>query len=232
MPARQWVIHPVDCGKGNPGTKGTGNGVSRKTLVIILAIALVLGIGLTYRLMMMGSETASSSSGAAAIGGPFELVDQNGQTRTEQDFRGKYMLIYFGYTYCPDVCPTELQVMGNALDALDPEFANEVTPVFISVDPERDTVDAIAAYVPHFHERMVGLTGTLEQTTAAAKTFRVYYAKAYADGEAKDSDAYLMDHSSFVYLMGRDGSFIRHFNYGTAPEDMAKGIAEVVKKNG
>lgn len=206
--------------------------MSKKTLVIILAIALVLGVGLTYRLMMMGSETASSGSGVAAIGGPFELVDQNGQTRTEQDFRGKYMLIYFGYTYCPDVCPTELQVMGNALDELDPAIASEVIPVFVSVDPERDTVDAIAAYVPHFHERMVGLTGTLEQTTAAAKAFRVYYAKAYADGEPKDSESYLMDHSSFVYLMGRDGLFVRHFNYGTAPRDMAKGIAEVVKKNG
>ncbi|WP_288350229.1 SCO family protein [uncultured Thalassospira sp.] len=204
--------------------------MSKKTLLAILAIALVLGIGLTYRLMMMGTET--QSSGAASIGGSFELVNQDGKTVTEKDFAGKYMLIYFGYTYCPDVCPTELQVMGNALDLMPDDLASEVTPVFFTVDPERDTVEAIKAYVPNFHERMVGLTGTVAQTSAAAKTFRVYYAKAIPEGEPQDTDAYLMDHSSFVYLMDRNGQFIRHFNYGTPPEDMAKGIAEAVKKNG
>lgn len=204
--------------------------MSKKTLLAILAIALVLGIGLTYRLMMMGTET--QSSGTASIGGPFELVNQNGDIVTEKDFGGKYMLIYFGYTFCPDVCPTELQVMGTALDMMPKDIADEVSPIFISVDPQRDTIGALGAYVPHFHERMVGLTGTVAQTSAAAKAYRVYYAKAIPEGEPKDTDSYLMDHSSFVYLMGRDGAFIRHFNYGTAPEDMAKGITEAVKKNG
>ncbi|MDG4718782.1 MULTISPECIES: SCO family protein [Thalassospira] len=204
--------------------------MSKKSLLAILAIALVLGIGLTYRLMMMGTET--QSSGAAAIGGPFELVNQDGKTVTEKDFAGKYMLIYFGYTYCPDVCPTELQVMGDALDLMPADLANEVTPVFFTVDPQRDTVEGMKAYVPNFHERMVGLTGTVAQTTAAAKTFRVYYAKSIPEGEPENTDAYLMDHSSFVYLMDRNGQFIRHFNYGTTPEDMAKGVSEAVKKNG
>ena len=204
--------------------------MSKKTLLAILAIALVLGIGLTYRLMMMGSET--QSSGAAAIGGPFELVNQNGDTVTQQDYAGKYMLIYFGYTFCPDVCPTELQVMGTALDMMPEETAADVTTIFISIDPERDTIGALGAYVPHFHDRMVGLTGTVAQTSEAAKAYRIYYAKSIPDGEPEDTDSYLMDHSSFVYLMGRDGEFIRHFNYGTAPEDMAKGITEAVKSNG
>jgi len=204
--------------------------VSKKTLLAILAIALVLGIGLTYRLMMMGTET--QSSGTASIGGPFELVNQNGETVTQADFDGKYMMIYFGYTFCPDVCPTELQVMGDALDLMPDDIANEITPVFFTVDPERDTVDAMKAYVPHFHERMVGLTGTVAQTTAAAKAYRVYYAKSIPEGEPDNTDSYLMDHSSFVYLMDRKGQFIRHFNYGTTPEDMAKGVAEAVKKNG
>lgn len=204
--------------------------MSKKTLLAILAIALVLGIGLTYRLMMMGTET--QSSGGASIGGPFELVNQDGETVTQEDFAGKYMLTYFGYTFCPDVCPTELQVMGTALDLMPEDIANEITPVFFTVDPERDTVEAIAQYVPYFHERMVGLTGTVEQTTAAAKTFRVYYAKSIPEGETEDTDAYLMDHSSFVYLMDRDGQFVRHFNYGTSPEDMAKGVTEAVKNNG
>tara|TARA_B100000674_G_scaffold386753_1_gene330269 strand:- start:16188 stop:16802 length:615 start_codon:yes stop_codon:yes gene_type:complete len=204
--------------------------VSKKTLLAILGIALVLGIGLTYRLMMMGTETGSS--GSAAIGGPFELVNQDGETVTQEDFAGKYMLAYFGYTFCPDVCPTELQVMGTALDMIPQDIADEITPVFFTVDPERDTVEAVAEYVPYFHERMVGLTGTVEQTTAAAKAYRVYYAKAIPEGQPEDTDSYLMDHSSFVYLMDRDGKFVRHFNYGTSPEDMAKGVTEAVKKNG
>ena len=204
--------------------------MSKKTLLAILAIALVLGIGLTYRLMMMGTET--QSSGTASIGGPFELVNQNGETVTQADFNGKYMMIYFGYTFCPDVCPTELQVMGDALDLMPKDIADEVTPVFFTVDPERDTVEAIKAYVPHFHDRMVGLTGTVAQTSAAAKAYRVYYAKSIPEGEPDNTDSYLMDHSSFVYLMDRNGQFIRHFNYGTTPEDMAKGVAEAVKKNG
>lgn len=204
--------------------------MSKKTLLAILGIALVLGIGLTYRLMMMGTET--NSSGAASIGGPFELVNQDGKTVTQDDFDGKYMLAYFGYTFCPDVCPTELQVMGTALDMMPQDIADEITPVFFTVDPERDTVEAIAEYVPYFHDRMVGLTGTVEQTTAAAKAFRVYYAKAIPEGEPEDTDTYLMDHSSFVYLMDREGKFVRHFNYGTSPEDMAKGVIEAVKNNG
>ncbi|BDW98222.1 electron transporter SenC [Thalassospira tepidiphila] len=204
--------------------------MSKKTLLAILGIALVLGIGLTYRLMMMGTET--NSSGTASIGGPFELVNQDGKTVTQDDFKGKYMLTYFGYTFCPDVCPTELQVMGTALDMMPQDIADEITPVFFTVDPERDTVEAVAEYVPYFHDRMVGLTGTVEQTTAAAKAFRVYYAKAIPEGEPEDTDTYLMDHSSFVYLMDREGKFVRHFNYGTSPEDMAKGVTEAVKNNG
>lgn len=204
--------------------------MSKKTLLAILGIALVLGIGLTYRLMMMGTET--NSSGTASIGGPFELVNQDGKTVTQDDFKGKYMLAYFGYTFCPDVCPTELQVIGTALDMMPDDVANEVTPVFFTVDPERDTVEAVAEYVPYFHDRMVGLTGTVEQTTAAAKAYRVYYAKSIPEGQSEDTDTYLMDHSSFVYLMDRDGQFVRHFNYGTSPEDMAKGVTEAVKKNG
>ncbi|KXJ50943.1 MAG: electron transporter SenC [Thalassospira sp. Nap_22] len=204
--------------------------MSKKTLLAILGIALVLGIGLTYRLMMMGTET--NSSGTASIGGPFTLVNQDGETVTQDDFKGKYMLTYFGYTFCPDVCPTELQVMGTALDMMPQDIADEITPVFFTVDPERDTVEAVAEYVPYFHDRMVGLTGTVEQTTAAAKAFRVYYAKAIPEGEPEDTDTYLMDHSSFVYLMDREGKFVRHFNYGTSPEDMAKGVTEAVKKNG
>ncbi|MDP2700425.1 SCO family protein [Thalassospira sp.] len=209
--------------------------MQRRTLLVVVAIVLVLGIGFGYRLLGVGGHapvsSAVTSTGTASIGGSFELIDQAGQTRTEQDFAGKYMLVYFGYTFCPDVCPTELQAMSAGLDLLDADVAQQVQPIFITVDPERDDVEAMASYVPHFHDRLIGLTGTEAQTTAAAKAYRVYYAKAFDEGQAEDSDAYLMDHSSFIYLMGPDGQYVRHFNYGETPENIAAGITKVVENS-
>lgn len=204
--------------------------MSKKSIAFIVVIALVLGIGLTYRLMMMGGADNTSSS--AQIGGAFTLVNQDGKTVTDQDFRGKYMLVYFGYTFCPDVCPTELQAIGNAMDTMKSDVSAQVTPIFISIDPERDTVAQMKSFVPYFYDRMVGLTGSLDQVEQAAKAYRVYYKKSIPEGDPKDTDAYLMDHSSFVYLMGKDGKFIRHFNPGTSPENIAKGVSDAVAKNG
>ncbi len=170
-------------------------------------------------------KTITAFSPAVELGGPFELVDHNGRTVTDADFRGQFLLIYFGYTYCPDFCPSELQNMAVALDRLD-QFAAKVTPVFISVDPERDTVDAIKDYVPHFHDRMIGLTGSAEQIAAAAKQYSVFYAKAEDPG----STEYLMDHSTFVYLTGPDGKVVTVFRYNTPPEDMAAVIRHYLNK--
>ena len=140
------------------------------------------------------------------IGGPFELVDQQGAPVTDKTFSGRYMLIYFGYGFCPDVCPTELANMAAALDALGSKSEN-IQPLFITVDPERDTPEFLADYVVNFHPRLIGLTGTPEQVKTAAKAYKVYYAKAGKPGEAD----YLMDHTSFVYLMGPDGRFLSLF---------------------
>ena len=115
-----------------------------------------------------GQGPAVQTSGKALIGGPFTLVDQTGKTVTDQDFRGRYMLVFFGFTHCPDICPAELQVMSAALDALGPK-ADSVVPIFITLDPERDTQAAMAAYVKNFGPRFVGLTGSSEQIAAAAK---------------------------------------------------------------
>jgi len=156
--------------------------------------------------------------GAAAVGGPFTLVDQTGASRTERDFRGRLMLIYFGYTFCPDVCPTALQVMSVALDQLG-EKATQVQPIFITVDPARDTPAHLKSYVANF-PRLIGLTGSAEQVRAAAKAYRVYYQKA---GEGKD---YLMDHSSIIFLMDRDGRYLTHFSHTTQSEAMAAAIAK------
>jgi len=167
--------------------------------------------------------TATTTSGTADVGGPFELVDQNGERRRDSDFRGRYMLVYFGYTYCPDICPTTLLAMSRALELLSesaPEAARQVVPVFITVDPERDTVATMAAYAPSFHPDLVALTGTPEEIAAAAKAYRVYYVKV----EDESAGTYLMDHSSFIFLMGPDGAYRTHFDHLAGPEDIAAGL--------
>lgn len=151
------------------------------------------------------------SVGQASVGGPFRLTDQTGKTVTDADFRGKLMLVYFGFTFCPDICPSGLQVMAAAIDAVGPR-AGEIVPVFITVDPERDTSAQLANYVPSFHPRLVGLTGSPAEIDAVAKAYRVYYKKVK---DEKSSAPYTMDHTSIIYLMGRDGRFVTHFTHAT-----------------
>jgi cytochrome oxidase Cu insertion factor (SCO1/SenC/PrrC family) len=163
------------------------------------------------------------SIGQALIGGPFTLTDQNGRKVTEKDFLGKYMLVFFGYTYCPDLCPTELQVMSAALDSLGAK-ADAIQPVFISFDPERDTPEVLKQYVSNFHPRLVGLTGSPEEIAAAAKAYRVYYSKV----ANSSPDTYLMDHSTITYLMDPQGKFLKHFSYSTDAAALAKALDEAI----
>ena len=134
------------------------------------------------------------------IGGSFTLVDHNGVRRTDADFRGKLMLVYFGFSSCPDICPTDLQAIGLALDQLG-NAGEEVQPVFITVDPERDTPQLLADYVPMFHPRLIGLSGDATSIREAASAYRVYYAKV----PRTDGSNYTVDHSGFIYLMDRGG---------------------------
>ncbi|MCC6720452.1 MAG: SCO family protein [Acetobacteraceae bacterium] len=154
-----------------------------------------------------------------SIGGPFTLVDTAGATVTDATYRGRWMLVYFGYTFCPDVCPTEMQTISAALDLLGPS-ASKVVPILITIDPERDTPAALAEYVKLFDSRLVGLTGTPDQIAAAARAYRVYYARA----KSADATAYLMDHSSFVYLIGPDGKFRALFRQGVTAQDLAESL--------
>lgn len=160
----------------------------------------------------------------AMIGGPFTLVDHTGRTVTQETIEGGWSLIYFGYTYCPDVCPTSLSVMTQALDALDPAVADKITPVFVSVDPERDTVEQLALYHESFHPSFVMLTGTPEQVRKAAKAYRVYYRRAESDSATE----YLVDHSSITFLMDPDGHYVTHFGHEVTPEGMAETLRETV----
>jgi len=172
---------------------------------------------------VFGQELAVPSAGGGmqlpagmALGGPFELVNQAGQTVTERDFAGRWLLVYFGFTYCPDVCPTELGIIAAALDAMGPA-GEAVTPILITIDPQRDTPDQLADYVSRFHPRMQGLTGTPEQIAAAARRYRVYYARV----QRPEMTDYLMDHSSFIYLVGPDGRVRALFRSETSPEAIA-----------
>jgi len=153
------------------------------------------------------------------LGGPFTLTDHTGRTVTEADFAGRLLLVFFGFTYCPDVCPTELGTIAAALDLLG-EDAERVTPVLITIDPERDTPEALATYVALFHPRLVGLTGTAEQIAAVARSYRVYYAKVHP----RDATDYLMDHSAFTYLVGPDGRVRSLFRPQTSPEAIAAAV--------
>ncbi len=191
-------------------------------LALIVAAAAFIG-------MKFFDQSPSNKQARALIGGPFNLVDHTGKDVSEKDFQGKYMLIYFGYTYCPDVCPTSLTLLSEAMDiveAKDAALAKLITPVFITVDPERDTVSAIKDYVENFYPTMVGLTGTTEQVSAAAKAFRVFYQKA----EVEDSNDYLMDHSSITYLIGPDSLYSKHYGHGTGPDEMATSMLEILSQ--
>jgi protein SCO1/2 len=173
----------------------------------------------------VGADMPAPSAGGVqlpqglALGGPFSLVDQTGKAVTEADFAGRFLLVYFGFTFCPDVCPTELGTIASAIDALEDQGA-QVTPMLITIDPERDTPEALADYVSRFHPRMVGLTGTQEQVAAAARAYRVYYARA----QRPEMNAYLMDHSSFIYLVGPDGRVRTLFRPETTPEAIAQSV--------
>ena len=173
-----------------------------------------------------GAPSAAPSGAMRAgveIGGPFELVDHTGKTVTDKSFHGQFVLLYFGYGFCPDVCPTELANMAAAMDSLGPK-AEKVTPVFITVDPERDTPEFLMDYVKNFHPRMVGLTGTPENIAAAAKAFKVYYAKSRKSA----GEDYLMDHTSYVYLLGPDGKFLAIYRGMTDPKEIASSVGKFI----
>jgi cytochrome oxidase Cu insertion factor (SCO1/SenC/PrrC family) len=164
--------------------------------------------------------------GQALVGGPFTLTDQTGKRVTDRDFHGKFLLVYFGFTNCPDVCPTALQVMAAALDKLGPN-AERITPVLITVDPEHDTPALLAAYVASFHPRLVGLTGSPAEIDAAAKAYRVYVKKV---PDPKSTAGYTMDHSSIIYVMGPDGAYRTHFTHATSADAMAERLAGMLQK--
>jgi len=198
--------------------------LTRSIYIGALALLLVLCVALIVHLYPQRVD--ESSEGTAAIGGPFALTDQDGKRFTSADLAGQYQLVYFGYTFCPDACPTALSAMTQALNQLGTE-GDKVTPVFITIDPERDSQEAMKAYAANFHPRLKALRGTPEEIAAAARAYRVYYKKAEADA----SGNYEMDHTTLIYLMGPDGRYRTHFAPEVSPEEMTAKIKKYLESN-
>ncbi|KAF9184710.1 Cu-binding protein [Haplosporangium sp. Z 767] len=169
---------------------------------------------------------ASTTYGKPKIGGPFSLINQNGDRMTNEDFKGRYMLIYFGFTHCPDICPEELDKMAEVLDTVnaDPEIGNVITPIFITCDPQRDTIAEVKEYVKDFHKDLIGLTGSMEEIAKVAKAYRVYFSKP---PKVADGEDYLVDHSIFFYLMSPEGEFVDCY----AKDHTAEHVSQSVKNH-
>ncbi|KAJ3075259.1 Cu-binding protein [Podochytrium sp. JEL0797] len=170
--------------------------------------------------------------GKPTIGGPFSLVDFDGRPVTDLDYRGKFMLMYFGYTFCPDVCPEELDKMAIVVDNLKALRKDQtIVPIFISCDPKRDSLESIKEYLKDFHPDFIGLTGTHAQIKRAAKAYRLYYSAPPLAFDDDDSD-YLVDHSIFFYLVDPEGKYIAHFGKQETAETVTQKIVEFLKSNG
>jgi protein SCO1/2 len=197
---------------------------------VLLGVSLgsLLGAGIMYVVLPsaitqpMPQEQAAETSGSALIGGSFTLTNQNGEIVTEQTFRGQNTLVFFGFSMCPDVCPQALNKVTEALNALPAEQQEKITPIFISVDPERDTPEQLKSYLAPLHPRFVGLTGTEEQLASVRAAYRVYAARA---PKADAPDGYVVDHSAIVYWMNPNGQFVKFFDSEATAAEITQGLA-------
>jgi cytochrome oxidase Cu insertion factor (SCO1/SenC/PrrC family) len=163
--------------------------------------------------------------GRVAVGGPFTLTDQSGRRRSDSEFRGKLLLVYFGYTYCPDICPTDLQQIGLAIEHLG-EDGSAVQPLFITIDPARDTPDVLAQYVPSFYPRLIGLTGTADEIAAVAHEYKVIYRKY----QPTDGGPYMIDHTGFTYIIDPSGKYRGVIPPGTPEDRMQETIRTILEQ--
>lgn len=205
--------------KASPDPKGSGISKAMVMLSVIVA-AVSLYILLAVELPKKPLAGQGGTETVIKIGGDFTLIDQDGNQFSSERLRGKMSLLYFGFTYCPDICPTSLQKITKIMEILD-KYRIEITPVFITVDPNRDKVEVLKEYLGHFHNKIVGLTGDQKQIREVAEKFKVYFARS--DFETEGSE-YMIDHSSFIYLMDKDFGYQKHFNVGNSAEDIVEYI--------
>jgi protein SCO1/2 len=205
--------------------------------LILLGIALVGAVAAFYYPREKPAEEVGRAeaarlmndlmSGKARVGGPFTLTDQNGNARSLADFRGKLVLLYFGYTFCPDVCPADLLAIGRLVQALGKD-GETVQPVFVTLDPKRDTQAILRDYAAAFHPRFVALRGSEQETRRIATAYKVYYEKVTPPG----SSTYVIDHTAFIFLLDREGRYVAFFPPGTTVERMAVMMREALAQPG
>ncbi|MBV9426245.1 MAG: SCO family protein [Bradyrhizobiaceae bacterium] len=189
---------------------------ARTAQILLMLAGFLAGVAsIVLVVVLVSGRDPVPSAGAAAIGGPFSLVDQNGRTVTDKDLRGHPFLVFFGFTHCPDVCPTSLFEISEVLGKLGPD-AQKLSTLFVTIDPERDTPAAMKDYLASFNPRLVGLTGDPAAIAAVAKEYRVYVKKV-----PLENGEYTMDHTALVYLMDKEGRFVTPFNLKRTPEDAA-----------
>eukprot|EP00899_Mesostigma_viride_P003563 jgi/Mesvir1/13207/Mv06166-RA.1 len=238
--ATQAATEPAQAGKEETAGKGSQappprwrkSPVNWASAALLLCTAAGLVAYYDYlkgkKMAVSAAKLAEKSVGTAAIGGPFTLTDHNGKGFTEKDLLGKFSVLYFGFTHCPDICPDELLKLADALDIIEKQTHYQVTPVFISVDPERDSVEHVREWVKEFHPRLIGLTGSPDQVKAAARAYRVYYVKASEAGAS--SDDYLIDHSIVMYLLDPEGNFVTFFGKNHSAESIAEQISQYIAR--
>ncbi|XP_020641552.2 protein SCO1 homolog, mitochondrial [Pogona vitticeps] len=199
-----------------------------------LALTFVIGGGVVAAVKLLKKKKEEElekgrmkSIGKPLLGGHFSLVDHHGEPKTDQDFLGQWVLIYFGFTHCPDICPEELEKMIEVVNGIDeiPSLPN-ITPLFITIDPERDTKEAIAAYIKEFSPKLIGLTGTKEQIDQVARVYRVYYSSGPKD---EDND-YIVDHTIIMYLVGPEGEFVEYFGQNKTSEEIIGSICGYIRQ--
>jgi len=217
---------------------------SRLKLPLLAAALIAIILGSHSLLAQENKESGSEPAGTKAakveaeptvITGEFELVDPTGKLVRSEDFRGRYLLVFLGYTFCPDICPTDLQVMTEALELMG-DKAEKIQPIFITIDPARDTPKVMGAYISHFHPRLIGLTGNAKQVDDATRAYGAKFYKVFAPpmqddgdsgGDSTDED-YLINHSAATYLIGPDGQYIGHFSQGSEAQGMADQLSQII----
>jgi protein SCO1/2 len=182
----------------------------------------IINLVVIFSVFAASDKIVEAADTSIQYGGPFSLIDENNQPVTEADFRGEYLLVYFGYTFCPDICPTSLATMAAALKKLGAK-ADKIRPILVSVDPERDTPERLKIYTKAFHPRMSGLTGSREQIDQITESYLARYHINKADGE------YLVDHTGHIYLVGPEGKFIAKFIHGISIDELTTGLDRLVE---
>ncbi|XP_004483190.2 protein SCO1 homolog, mitochondrial [Dasypus novemcinctus] len=222
---------PGPKGRRDPTRPSQPGPVSWKSLAFTFAIGGALLAGMKYFKKEKTEKLEKErqrSLGKPLLGGPFSLTTHNGEPKTDKDYLGQWVLIYFGFTHCPDICPEELEKMIQVVDEIDgiPSLPN-LTPLFITIDPERDTKEAIATYVKEFSPKLVGLTGTKEEIDQVARAFRVYY----SPGPKDEDEDYIVDHTIIMYLIGPDGEFLDYFGQNKKNAEIAGSIAAHMREH-